>query len=47
MLDVRRHDDDSVVDVPPYSLAWAELPAATALEIASSGALCMEITSRR
>lgn len=44
---VRRHDDDSFVEVPPYSLAWAELPAATALEIASSGALCMEITPRR
>jgi uncharacterized protein len=44
---VRRHDDDSRVEVPPYSLAWARLPAGSDLEIASSGALCMEITSRQ
>lgn len=44
---VRRDDEDSPVEVPPYSLAWAQLPAATALEIASSGALCMEIATPR
>lgn len=41
---LRRHDDDSLVELQPHSLAWAHLPAGTALEIGTCGALCMEIT---
>jgi environmental stress-induced protein Ves len=31
---------------PPHSLAWATLAAGTEVEVASPGALCMEITPR-
>lgn len=33
-------------DAPPHSLAWAMLAAGTEVEVASLGALCMEITPR-
>ncbi len=42
---VRPHQGECF-DLPPYSLAWAQLPAGTTLEIATTGALCMEITTR-
>lgn len=43
---VRLQNDDSLVELPPHTLGWARLPAGTGVEIATSGALCMEITLR-
>ncbi|MFI4927636.1 MAG: HutD family protein, partial [Burkholderiales bacterium] len=39
-------DGNDAVELAPYSLAWAQLPGGTGLALASSGALCMEITLR-
>lgn len=35
---------DARVELPPQSLAWRHLPAGTELEVATTGAICMEIT---
>lgn len=43
---VRGPEGNSIFAVPPHSLAWAQLPAATALEVETAGALCMVITPR-
>jgi environmental stress-induced protein Ves len=38
--------DPAPFAVPPHSLAWATLAAGTEVEVASPGALCMEISPR-
>lgn len=43
---IRLRPGNDVADLPPHSLAWAQLPEGSELEVASAGALCMEITRR-
>jgi environmental stress-induced protein Ves len=43
---IRLRPGNDVTDLPPHSLAWAQLARGTELEVATAGALCMEITPR-
>jgi len=43
---VREPASATSVDLPPQCMAWKQLPAGTPLEVATSGAICMEIVPR-